>query len=158
VAASLFGAPKLPPPAGVAPAPVTVPAAPAPVPQAALAPGRPISLPTSPSGEFAAVSPSSIIKDVTPPPVPVSAAFAAPAATSQPRDEEMEHFQQVFEEYIALRARCGEPTASVAAHKFFAKLQSNRDQLIAKYGCRTARFSVYVKDGKAAIKATPVRR
>jgi hypothetical protein len=38
-----------------------------------------------------------------------------------------------------------------------AKLQSNRDQLIAKYSCRTARFSVYVKDGKAAIKATPVR-
>ena len=78
-------------------------------------------------------------------------------ATSQPRDEEMEHFQQVFEEYIALRAKCGAPTASVAANKFFAKLQSNRDQLIAKYGCRTARFSVYVKDGKAAIKATPVR-
>jgi hypothetical protein len=189
VAASLFGAPKLPPPAGKGPAPVAVPAAPAPVPQAAPAPARPVFLPNlpppletipSPSGEFAAVSPSSIIetqdlpslrKDVTPPPVPVSAAFAAPVAaappppappaapvaTSQPRDEEMEHFQQVFEEYIALRAKCGEPTASVAANKFFAKLQSNRDQLIAKYGCRTARFSVYVKDGKAAIKATPVR-
>jgi len=45
----------------------------------------------------------------------------------------------------------------VAADKFFAKLRSNREQLIAKYNCRSARFSVYVKDGKAAIKATPVR-
>ena len=69
----------------------------------------------------------------------------------------MEHFQRVLDDYIALRAKCGESTASVSADKFFAKLQSNRDQLIAKYGCRTARFSVYVKDGKAAIKATPVR-
>ena len=41
--------------------------------------------------------------------------------------------------------------------KFRTKLEANRQQLVAKYGCRTARFSVYVKDGKAAIKATPVR-
>jgi hypothetical protein len=75
----------------------------------------------------------------------------------QPVSEEIAHYQQVFEEYLALRAKCGEPTTGVAADKFFAKLRSNRDQLIAKYGCTTARFSVYVKDGKAAIKASPVR-
>ena len=194
VAASLFGAPKLPPSAGVAPPPVAVPAPPAPALPATAAPpdnARPPSLPTLPSpfettlfpsGEFAAVSPSSIIegpdlgslrRDVAPPPVPVSAAMAAPApaaiappppaspaapaARSAPKDEEAAHFQQIFEEYLALRARCGESTTSVSPDKFFAKLQSNRDQLIAKYSCRTARFSVYVKDGKAAIKATPVR-
>jgi hypothetical protein len=28
---------------------------------------------------------------------------------------------------------------------------------VAKHGCRTVRFSVYVKDGKAALKATPIR-
>jgi hypothetical protein len=87
----------------------------------------------------------------TPPP------RTAPVAASQPKDEDAEHFRQVFEEYIALRIKCGESAASVAADKFFAKLRSNREQLIAKYGCRSARFSVYVKDGKAAIKATPVR-
>jgi len=195
VAASLFGAPKLPPSAGGAPQPVAVPAAPAPAVQAPAAPAdsttRPASPPTLPSpfertsfpsGEFAAVSPSSIIegpdlgplrRDAAPPPVPGAAAMsapaaaaiatppavppAAPAATRAPKDEEAAHFQQVFEEYLALRARCGESTTSVSPDKFFAKLQSNRDQLIAKYSCRTARFSVYVKDGKAAIKATPVR-
>ncbi len=78
-------------------------------------------------------------------------------AASAPKNEETAHFQQVFEEYIALRAKCGESTTSVSADKFLAKLKSNRDQLVAKYNCRSARFSVYVKDGKAAIKATPVR-
>jgi len=28
---------------------------------------------------------------------------------------------------------------------------------VQKYGCRTVRFQVYVKDGRAALKATPVR-
>jgi hypothetical protein len=29
--------------------------------------------------------------------------------------------------------------------------------LVEKYSCRTVRFQVYVKDGKAALKATPVK-
>ncbi|HJX62925.1 MAG TPA: MXAN_5187 family protein [Polyangia bacterium] len=189
VAASLFGAPKLPPSVGVTPTPVSVPSLPAPSPQAkAAATGSvnrtlmlpnlrsPVEATSSNSGEFAAVSASALIeapsppplrRDVTPPPVPTSTAFAAPraasVATSQPSvplapaDEDSVHFQQVFEEYIALRIKCGESASSVAADKFFAKLRSNREQLVAKYNCRSARFSVYVKDGKAAIKATPVR-
>jgi hypothetical protein len=68
-----------------------------------------------------------------------------------------EHIRGVFEEYRITRQRCGESTATLSLEKFQAKLEANRQQLIAKYGCRTARFSVYVKDGKAAIKATPVR-
>jgi hypothetical protein len=187
VAASLFGAPKLPPTVGGPPPAVALPAPPPPVFQAPVAPAgstnRPSALATlpsrfetsPPSGEFAAVSASALIeapsppplrRDVTPPPVPVSAALAAPPppasaaalfAASAPKDDERAHFERVFEEYIALRGKCGESTTSVSADKFLAKLKSNRDQLVAKYSCRTARFSVYVKDGKAAIKATPVR-
>jgi hypothetical protein len=63
----------------------------------------------------------------------------------------------VFDDYVATRAKCGEPTLGLSVDKFRTKLEANRQQLVAKYGCRTARFSVYVKDGKAAIKATPVR-
>ena len=33
----------------------------------------------------------------------------------------------------------------------------NRDDLKSKTGCREVRFTVYVKDGKAALKATPVK-
>jgi hypothetical protein len=133
----------------------------------------PMETTSSNSGEFAAVSPSSLIeapsppplrRDLPPPPVPTSPAYSAPTAAppqpsapSAPVDEDSVHFQQVFEEYIALRIKCGESATSVVAGKFFAKLRSNREQLMAKYNCRSARFSVYVKDGKAAIKATPVR-
>ena len=37
------------------------------------------------------------------------------------------------------------------------KEQGEEATLVAKHNCRTVRFSVYVKDGKAALKATPVR-
>jgi len=192
VAASLFGAPKLPPSMGVTPTPVSVPSLPpaqAPSPPANAIPtgavNRTLMMPnfrspmettSSNSGEFAAVSPSALIeapsppplhRDLPPPPVPTSPAYSAPpaapvappqpSAPSAPVDEDSVHFQQVFEEYIALRIKCGESATSVVADKFFAKLRSNREQLMAKYNCRSARFSVYVKDGKAAIKATPVR-
>jgi hypothetical protein len=67
------------------------------------------------------------------------------------------HIRAVFDDYVATRSKCGEATAGMTVDKFRTKLEANRQQLVAKYGCRTARFSVYVKDGKAAIKATPVR-
>ena len=56
-----------------------------------------------------------------------------------------------------LRQKCGESIAGLSLDRFAAKLQSNREQLVAKHGCRTARFTVYEKDGKAAIRAAPVK-
>ncbi|HET9158883.1 MAG TPA: MXAN_5187 family protein [Myxococcaceae bacterium] len=67
------------------------------------------------------------------------------------------HFQDVFHEFLAVRERCGEGGDNLTFEKFAGKLRKNRDQLVLKYGCRTVRFQVYVKDGRAALKATPVR-
>jgi hypothetical protein len=67
------------------------------------------------------------------------------------------HFQDVFHEFVAVRERCGESGDGLTFEKFAVKLRKNRDQLVQKYGCRTVRFQVYVKDGRAALKATPVR-
>lgn len=72
-------------------------------------------------------------------------------------EPEEAHIREVFAEYVAARQRTGEGGGSLTLDKFRAKLASNKEQLVAKYNCRTARFSVYIKDGKAAIKATPVR-
>ena len=47
-------------------------------------------------------------------------------------------------------------TLHLRLQNFAGKLRQNRDQLIAKYGCKSVKFQVYVKDGKAAVKATPV--
>jgi hypothetical protein len=95
------------------------------------------------------------------PPPPFSArppkVTALEASAKGAEDPDHGHFSQVFEEYLALRQRCGESVVGLSLEKFAAKLQSNRDQLISKHGCRTANFTVYEKDGKAAIRAVPVR-
>jgi hypothetical protein len=77
-----------------------------------------------------------------------------------PYDEENEeeaHFLHIFDDFVALKRDCGEPTAGLTRDKFLQKLRDNKASLVAKHNCRTVRFSVYVKDGKAALKATPVR-
>jgi hypothetical protein len=67
------------------------------------------------------------------------------------------YFKQVFDQFIAVKKSCNEPTSGLTYEKFTEKLMKNRDDLIAKTGCREVRFTVYVKDGKAALKATPVK-
>jgi hypothetical protein len=67
------------------------------------------------------------------------------------------YYRQVFDDFVALKVKCGEPTDGLTLEKFTLKLKANRDQLIAKYACKAVRFQVYVKDGKAALKATPIK-
>lgn len=80
-----------------------------------------------------------------------------PGESTRAVDPQEAHFREVFAEYIAVREKCGEPIANLTLERFRAKLEDNERQLKAKYNCQSARFSVYVKDGKAAIKATPVK-
>ncbi|MBX3161321.1 MAG: hypothetical protein KF773_35490 [Deltaproteobacteria bacterium] len=63
----------------------------------------------------------------------------------------------MFDQFIALKKSCNEQTSGLTYEKFTEKLIKNRDDLMSKTGCRDVRFTVYVKDGKAALKATPVK-
>jgi hypothetical protein len=72
-------------------------------------------------------------------------------------DAEEEHYKSVFDEFLNARRRCNESNDGLTYDKFSARLKKNREQLMEKYTCRTVRFQVYVKDGKAAVKALPVR-
>lgn len=72
-------------------------------------------------------------------------------------NDEERHFQEVFRDFVATREKCREPADGLTFEKFKTKLLKNKEQLVAKYQCRTVRFQVYVKDGKAALKATPVK-
>lgn len=65
--------------------------------------------------------------------------------------------REVFAEYVAVRSQTGESTRGLTLEKFRERLEENRKAIVAKYNCRGARFAVYVKDGKAAIRATPVK-
>jgi hypothetical protein len=71
--------------------------------------------------------------------------------------EEEFHFQEVFREFVLTRERCSEASDGLTYDKFVQKLRKNKEQLMQKYACRTVKFQVYVKEGKAALKATPVK-
>jgi Double sensory domain of two-component sensor kinase len=66
-------------------------------------------------------------------------------------------YRAIFDEFVALKRRCGESIDNLTYERFLSKLRANRDALMAKHGCRSVKFQVYVKDGKAALKASPVR-
>jgi hypothetical protein len=72
-------------------------------------------------------------------------------------DEEQRHFKEVFEQFKATKEQCGESTANLTFDKFSQTLRKNRDQIVQRHGAKKVRFTVYVKSGKAALKATPVR-
>jgi hypothetical protein len=80
---------------------------------------------------------------------------ATPPAAAEQSDEE--HWRAIHAEFLRVRAQCGEPVEGLGYERFKPKLEKNKLQLIEKHGCRTVRFSVYVKDGKAALRATPVK-
>ncbi len=65
--------------------------------------------------------------------------------------------QKIFQDYLDLRKRCGEPIEGLAFDSFSAKLQKQRQGIIQQFGCKDVRFYVYEKSGKAALKATPVQ-
>lgn len=67
------------------------------------------------------------------------------------------YFKQVYDQFIAVKKSCNEPTTGLSYEKFSEKLVKNRDDLISKTGCREVKFTVYIKEGKAALKATPVK-
>jgi hypothetical protein len=63
----------------------------------------------------------------------------------------------VYEDFVRTKKQCGESVDGLSLEKFASTLRKNRDALIAKHGCKRVRFSVYVKEGRASLKATPVR-
>jgi hypothetical protein len=70
---------------------------------------------------------------------------------------EADHWREVFADFVALKHQCGEPTDGFTYEKFEQTLKKNRDMLVQRHGAKRVKFSVYVKDGKAALKASPIK-
>lgn len=73
------------------------------------------------------------------------------------QDADEQHFREVYEQFVQTKKECGESTAGLAFDRFVQTLRKNRDQIVQRHGARTVRFTVYKKDGRAALKATPVK-
>ncbi|MCC6750950.1 MAG: hypothetical protein IT371_25060 [Deltaproteobacteria bacterium] len=75
-----------------------------------------------------------------------------------PPEEGLEpYFKEVYNDFLSLKRQCGEDVSNLTFDRFAAKLHKNRDSLIERYGCKSVKFQVYIKDGKAALKATPLK-
>ena len=90
-----------------------------------------------------------ILGGLTPPPAQLP---IMPEASSPKVDP---YFKQVYDQFLAVKKSCNEPTSGLTYEKFSEKLVKNRDDLISKTGCREVKFTVYIQEGKAALKATP---
>lgn len=72
--------------------------------------------------------------------------------------DQANHFREVYAQYLSVRKDCGEPTDGLSYEKFELTLNKTRDQVLQKHPAKDVRFTVYVKEGKAALKAAPVKR
>lgn len=140
-------APARPAPAPPA-QPVTARPTPAPSPPVQ-APARPTFTPApAPAARPAAAPP-------TPRPQPAAAPAAAPTAGADPREA---YFRGVYDEFLRVKQQCGEPIDKLTYDKFVQKLEKNAADIKKKKPeVEDVQFSVYVKDGKAALKAKVVK-
>ncbi|MFT3774451.1 MAG: MXAN_5187 family protein [Minicystis sp.] len=79
------------------------------------------------------------------------------AAAHDGEFDELADWRKVYEEFLALKKQCGEDTASLTFEKFKGTLQRNKDALVQRHNCTRVKFTVYEKEGKAALKASPVK-
>jgi len=101
-----------------------------------------------------------------PAPIPPPRPAVAPVAPIAPLeslgedddDARMRYYREIFEEFLQVKIACGEPTDGFTFDKFSKKLQKNTQDILEKHAdVREVQFTVYVKDGKAALKAKIVR-
>jgi len=84
-------------------------------------------------------------------------ALMAPSPAPPAADADEAHWRDTFQDFLTARAQTGEAADRLSYEKFAAKLKKNREDLLARHNCRGVRFKVYVKDGKAAIKASAIK-
>jgi len=72
-------------------------------------------------------------------------------------EDEETQWRRVYQEFVALKRKLGEPTAKLTYEKFRGTLQRNKEALMQRHQCTRVKFRVYEKQGRAALKASPVK-
>ncbi|MET0409720.1 MAG: MXAN_5187 C-terminal domain-containing protein [Polyangiaceae bacterium] len=87
-------------------------------------------------------------------------AFSGDALMNAPANsaEVDAHWNQVYQDFVRLKRDCGENVDGFTFERFSATLRKNREELRRHHGVSEVHFSAYVKAGKAALKAKPVRQ
>jgi hypothetical protein len=111
-------------------------------------PGRPRPPSPSPSGAVSPPTPAAQFEATMP-----EGGLSGWGSGAQDESE----WQAVFEEFVATKQQCGESIDGFTYDKFVERLRKNRDTLVQRYGAKRVKFGVHVKDGKAALKANPIK-
>jgi hypothetical protein len=73
-------------------------------------------------------------------------------------DEVEPEWSQVYQDFVRIKQDCGEAVEGFTFERFTQTLRKNRDTLMREHGVQHVQFSAYVKQGRAALKAKPVRQ
>jgi hypothetical protein len=77
-------------------------------------------------------------------------------AGSDVQGAELAEWRAVFQDFVNLKQQCGESIEGFSYEKFEQTLKKKNEDLLTRHGAKRVKFSVYVKDGKAALKASPI--
>ncbi|HYP76514.1 MAG TPA: MXAN_5187 family protein [Polyangiaceae bacterium] len=135
---------SMPSPSTVQNPPRSVPNAPA-NPKLPRPPGRPGSPNPGNLDSTMSSEDSSVARRLPTPPMRGDAAAA-----------ELAEWHAVFQDFVSLKQQCGESTDGFTYEKFEQTLKKKNEELITRHGAKRVKFSVYVKEGKAALKASPI--
>jgi hypothetical protein len=99
--------------------------------------------------------------ELAPVPPRIAAVDTRQAESGEPEvngdaDHEPE-WMQVYHDFVRLKQDCGEAVEGFTFERFTQTLRKNRDTLMREHGVQRVHFSAYVKQGRAALKAKPVR-
>jgi hypothetical protein len=97
-------------------------------------------------------SPPSVSGSVVPDEAVLSSAGEAPS----PADE-LAEWKVVYEEFLKMKKQCGESVEGLTFDRFKGTLERNKSALVSRHNCSAVKFTVYAKDGKAALRASPVK-
>lgn len=85
---------------------------------------------------------------------PAKAAARPPRLTSEEREDRA--YQAVFDKYVETRQRCGQNT-DLAYESVRDVLKQQVRTIKSRYRCKAVKFKITVEDGKAKVKAVPLR-
>ncbi len=73
-----------------------------------------------------------------------------------PEEREDEAYKKVFDKYLTARRKCGQ-TDDLAFDSIKDVLRKQVRTIKSRYRCKSVKFRVTVEDGKAKVKAVPLR-
>ncbi|PRQ07075.1 hypothetical protein ENSA7_32140 [Enhygromyxa salina] len=72
-------------------------------------------------------------------------------------DDRESYYRRIYDEFVETKGACGEPVEGFTYEKFAKKLRKQSETLMSRAEVTDVQFSVYVKDGKAALRAKVVK-